>query len=82
MQIERRNSKRRLNANSAKGNQQSRSEKVPGTSSLISGFLILLLIYQPAQIPYDKLLQDLVEEINTKRRLEYKVFEHSDRPKK
>ena len=60
-----------------KGNQQSKSEQQPGKSSTTSRDEL-----QSTAHRYDKMLQELVEEVNTKRRLGYKIIEDSDRPNK
>ena len=60
-----------------KGNQQSKSEQQPGMSSTTSREEL-----QSTAHRYDKKLQELVEEVNTKRSLGYKIIEDSDRPNK
>ena len=60
-----------------KGNQQSKSEQQPGKSSTTSREEL-----QSTAHRYDKKLQELVEEVNTKRSLCYKIIEDSDRPNK
>ena len=60
-----------------KGNQQSKSEQQPGKSSTTSR-----KEFQSTAHRYGKKLQELVEEVNTKRRLGYKLIEDSDRPNK
>ena len=55
-----------------KGNQQ--SKKQPGNSSTTCREEL-----QSRAQSYNKNFQDLVEEVNTKRRLGYKIFEYSDR---
>ena len=60
-----------------KGNQQSKSEQQPGQSSTSSREEL-----QSTAHRYDKKLQQLVEEVNTKRRFGYKIIEDSDRPNK
>ena len=60
-----------------KGNQQSKSEKQPGKLSTTSREEL-----QSTAHKYDRKLQELVEEVNTERRLGYKIFEDSDRPNK
>ena len=60
-----------------KGNQQSKSEQQPGKSTTTSKEEL-----QSGAHSYDKKLQELVEEVNTKRRLGYKIIEDSDRPNK
>ena len=60
-----------------KGNQQSKSEQQPGKSSTTSR-----KEFQSTAHRYDKKLQELVEEVNTKRSLGYKIIEDSDRPNK
>ena len=60
-----------------KENQQSKSEQQPGKSSTTSREE-----FQSRAHSYDKKLQELVEEVNTKRRLGYKIIEDSDRPNK
>ena len=60
-----------------KGNQQSKSEQQQGTSSRTSREK-----FQSTAHKYDKKLQELVKEVNTKRRLGYKITEDSDRPNK
>ena len=60
-----------------KGNQQSKIEKQQGKSSTTSTEEL-----QSTANKYDKKLQELVEEVNTKRRLGYKIIEDSDRPNK
>ena len=60
-----------------KGNQQSKSEKQPCKSSTTSREEL-----QSTALRYDKKLQELVEEINTKSSLGYKIIEDSDRPNK
>ena len=62
-----------------KGNQQSKIEQQfrqqPGNSSTTHREE-----FQSAAQRYDKKFLDLVEEVNTKRRLGYKIIEDSDRP--
>ena len=60
-----------------KGNQQSKSEQQPGKSSPTSREEL-----QSTAHRYDKKLQELVEVVNTKRSLGYKIIEDSDRPNK
>ena len=60
-----------------KGNQQSKSEQQPDKSSTTSREEL-----QSTAHNYDKKLQELVKEVNTKRRLGYKIIEDSDRPNK
>ena len=60
-----------------KGNQQSKSEQQPGKSSKTSREEL-----QSTAHRYDKKLQELLEEFNTKRSLGYKIIEDSDRPNK
>ena len=60
-----------------KGNQQSKSEQQPGKSSTTSREEL-----QSTAHRYDKKLQELVEEVNTKRSIGYKRIEDSDRPNK
>ena len=60
-----------------KGNQQSKSEKQPGKSSTTSREVL-----QSTAHRYDKRLQDLVEEVNSKTGIGYKLIEDSDRPNK
>ena len=60
-----------------KGNHQSKSEQQPGKSSTTSREE-----FQSTAHRYDKKLQELVEEVNTKRRLGYKIIEDSVRPNK
>ena len=60
-----------------KRNQQSKSEQQPGKSSTTSREE-----FQSTAHRYDKKLQELVEEVNTKRSLGYKINEDSDRPNK
>ena len=58
-----------------KGNQQSKSEQQPGKSSTTSREK-----HQSTAHRYDKKLQELVEEVNTKKGIGYKIIEESDRP--
>ena len=60
-----------------KGNQQSKNEQQPGKSSTTSSEEL-----QSTAHRYDKKLQELVEEVITKRSLGYKIIEDSDRPNK
>ena len=60
-----------------KGNQQIKSEQQPGKSSTTSKEE-----FQSTAHSYDTKLQELVEEVNTKRSLGYKIIEDSDRPNK
>ena len=60
-----------------KGNQQSKSEQQPGKLSTTSKEELHSRAHS-----YDKKLQELVEENNTKGRLGYKTIEDSDRPNK
>ena len=60
-----------------KGNQQSKSEQQPGYSSKASRGELHSTAHR-----YDKKLQDLVEEVNTKTAIGYKIIEESDRPNK
>ena len=60
-----------------KGNQQSKSEHQPGKSSTTSREEL-----QSTAHRYDKKLQELVEEVNTKTGIGYKIIEESDRPNK
>ena len=60
-----------------KENQQSKIEQQPGKSSSTSREEL-----QSRAHSYDKKLEELVEEVNTKRRLGYKIIEDSDRPNK
>ena len=57
-----------------KENQQSKSEQQPGNSSTTSREEL-----QSTSHRSDKKLQELVEEVNTKRRHGYEIFEDSDR---
>ena len=57
-----------------KGNKQNKSKQQPGIPTT-SGKEELQL----TACRYDKKFQDLVEEVNTKRRLGYKIIEDSDR---
>ena len=60
-----------------KGNQQSKSKQQPSNPSPTS-----IEKLQSAAHRYDKKFQDLVEEVNTKQRLGYKIIEYSDWPNK
>ena len=60
-----------------KGNQQSKSEQQTGKSMKTSREEL-----QSTAHRYDKKLQDLVEEVNTKTGIGYKIIEDSDRPNK
>ena len=60
-----------------KGNQQSKSEQQPGNSSTTSREEL-----QSTAHRYDKKLQELVEEVNTKTGIGYKIIVDSDRPNK
>ena len=58
-------------------NRQSKSKHQPDNSSTNS-----TEDFQSIAHRYDKKLQDLVEEVNNKQRLCYKIIEVSDRPYK
>ena len=60
-----------------KGNQQGKSEQQTGKSGTTSREEL-----QSTAHRYDKKLQELVEEFNTKRSLGFKIIEDSDRPNK
>ena len=60
-----------------KRNHQSKSEQQPGKSSKTSREELQLTAHR-----YDKKLQELVEEVNTKTGIGYKIIEESDRPNK
>ena len=60
-----------------KGNQQIKSKQQPSNPIPTSREKL-----QSAAHRYDKKFQDLVEEVNTKQRLGYKIIEESDRPNK
>ena len=60
-----------------KKNKQSTSEQQPGLSGTISREQLQLTAHV-----HDKRYQDLVEEINTKRIIGYKLFKNSDGPNK
>ena len=60
-----------------KGNQQSKSKQQPRNSSTTSKEQL-----QSTAQRYDKNFQDVVEEVNAKRKFGYKIIEDSDRPNK
>ena len=60
-----------------KGNQQSKSKQQPGNPSTTRREEL-----QSKAQKYDNKFQELVEEVNTKRKLGYKIIEDSDRPNK
>ena len=60
-----------------KGNQQSKSKQQAGNPGTTRREELQSTVHR-----YDKKLQVLVEEINTKQRLGYKIIEDSDRPNK
>ena len=59
------------------GNQQRKSKRQPGKSSTTSR-----KEFQSTAHRYDKKVQDLLEEVNTKTGIDYKIIEDSDRPNK
>ena len=63
-----------------KRNQQSKCKQQSGNSSLTNREEIQSTAQEVSR--YDKKFQDLVEEVNTKRRLGCKIIEDSDQPNK